>query len=53
MLKPSVVFDANKVDIPFAHRIVQAAFQSWCAQTSAPGVQMALQGTGPQPPSAP
>lgn len=36
MLKQFLVFDANRVDIPFAYYIVQASFQSWCPQTSAP-----------------
>ena len=36
VLKQFVVFDANRVDIPFAYYIVQASFQSWCPQTSAP-----------------
>ena len=35
VLKQFVVFDANRVDIPFAYYIVQASFQSWYPQTSA------------------
>lgn len=33
VLKQFVVFDANRVDIPFAYYIVQTSFQSWCTQT--------------------